>query len=289
MQSLNLIIQAPDVSTAALKHLAMLSKARNIGAVQGFSHQVFSLSGADIDSKNAVAQFCEAEKCDFGFVNADSKLTDYKLLAMDMDSTLITIECIDEIADFINKKAEVAAITEAAMRGEIDWPQSLRQRVALLAGLPASTLEAVFTQRLKLTPGAAQLASVAKATGLKTMVVSGGFTFFTQRLQAQLKLDFAFSNELEIIDHKLTGKVLGALCDAQAKAKHVQDAAAQLGASKAEIITIGDGANDLAMMAVSGTSIAYHAKPKVRQEARFALNNVDLSGALAVLGHTKTP
>ena len=170
---MNLIIQAPDVSTTALKHLAMLSKSPNIGALQGFSHQVFILPDADIASKNAIAQFCEAEKCDFGFVNADSKLTDYKLLAMDMDSTLITIECIDEIADFVNKKAEVAAITEAAMRGEIDWPQSLRQRVALLAGLPASTLEAVFTQRLKLTPGAAQLASVAKAAGLKTMVVSG--------------------------------------------------------------------------------------------------------------------
>ncbi len=284
MQTMNLIIQAPDIATAALKHLHMLSKAANIGAVQGMVHQVFSLNGADIASKTAVAQFCEAEKLDFGFVPADSKLSDYKLLAMDMDSTLITIECIDEIADFINKKAEVAAITEAAMRGEIDWPQSLRQRVALLAGLPASTLETVYAQRLKLTPGAAKLVAAAQAAGLKTVVVSGGFTFFTSRLQARLKLDYAFSNELEIIDGKLTGQVLGALCDANAKAAHVQAIAAQLGAAKEQIIAIGDGANDLAMMAVSGTSIAYHAKPKVQAEARFSLNQVDLSGALALLG-----
>jgi phosphoserine phosphatase len=284
MQTMNLIIQAPDIATAALKHLHMLSKATNIGAVQGMQYQVFCLSSADISTKTAVAQFCEAEKLDFGFVPADSKLSDYKLLAMDMDSTLITIECIDEIADFINKKTEVAAITEAAMRGEIDWPQSLRQRVALLAGLPASTLETVYEQRLKLTPGAAKLVAVAQAAGLKTMVVSGGFTFFTSRLQARLKLDYAFSNELEIIDGKLTGKVLGALCDANAKAAHVQAIAAQLGASKEQIITVGDGANDLAMMAVSGTSIAYHAKPKVREQARYALNHVDLSGALALLG-----
>ena len=284
MPTHHLIIQAPDIATAALKHLHMLSKAANIGALQGMVHQVFCLSGADISTKTAVAQFCETEKLDFGFVDADKKLSDYKLLAMDMDSTLITIECIDEIADFINKKAEVAAITEAAMRGEIDWPQSLRQRVALLAGLPASTLETVYEQRLKLTPGASKLVAAAQAAGLKTVVVSGGFTFFTSRLQSRLKLDYAFSNELEIIDGKLTGKVLGALCDANAKAAHVQAIAAQLGASKEQIITIGDGANDLAMMAVSGTSIAYHAKPKVQAEARYALNNVDLSGALALLG-----
>lgn len=283
MQTLNLIIQAPDIATAALKHLHIISKAANIAAIQGMSHQVFSLSSADISTKVAVAQYCETEKLDFGFVQADKKLSDYKLLAMDMDSTVITIECIDEIADFINKKAEVAAITEAAMRGEIDWPQSLRQRVALLASLPASTLETVYAQRLKLTPGASKLVAAAQVAGLKTVVVSGGFTFFTSRLRARLKLDYAFSNELEIIDGKLTGQVLGALCDANAKAAHVQAIAAQLSATKEQVITIGDGANDLAMMAVSGTSIAYHAKPKVQEQAHYALNHVDLSGVLALL------
>ncbi len=284
MQTTNLIIQAADVPTSALKHLHMLSKASNIGALQGIPHQAFSLNGAYIGTQHEVSQYCKSEKIDFGFIQSDTTLSDYKLLAMDMDSTLITIECIDEIADFINKKAEVAAITEAAMRGEIDWPQSLRQRVALLAGLPASTLETVYEQRLKLTPGATKLVAAAQAAGLKTVVVSGGFTFFTSRLQARLKLDYAFSNELEIIDGLLTGKVLGALCDAHAKAAHVQAIAAQLGAEKSQIITIGDGANDLAMMAVSGTSIAYHAKPKVQAEARYALNAVDLSGALPLLG-----
>jgi phosphoserine phosphatase len=284
MPTTNLIIQAPDIPSSALKHLHMLSKATNIEALQHTSHQAFRLTQADESSKAAVAQFCAAEKLDFGFVAADVALSDYKLLAMDMDSTLITIECIDEIADFINKKAEVAAITEAAMRGEIDWPQSLRQRVALLEGLPASTLETVYQQRLKLTPGAAQLVAAAQAAGIKTLLVSGGFTFFTERLQARLKLDYAFSNTLEITANILTGKVVGPLCDATAKATHVQAIATQLGASKAQIITIGDGANDLAMMAVSGTSIAYHAKPKVQAQARYALNVTDLQGGLALLG-----
>ncbi len=284
MHTTNLIIQAPDVATSALKHLYALSKAAKIEALQHSTHQVFCLTQADINSKAAVAQFCATEKLDFGFVDADVKLSDYKLLAMDMDSTLITIECIDEIADFINKKAEVAAITEAAMRGEIDWPQSLRQRVALLKGLPASTLETVYEQRLRLTPGASQLVAVAQAAGIKTLLVSGGFTFFTERLQARLKLDYAFSNTLEINASILTGNVTGPLCDATAKAQHVQTIATRLGASEEQIITIGDGANDLAMMAVSGTSIAYHAKPKVQAQARYALNVTDLRGGLVLLG-----
>lgn len=208
------------------------------------------------------------------------KLSDFRLLAMDMDSTLITIECIDEIADYVGKKPEVAAVTAAAMRGEIDWPTSLRQRVALLAGLDQSALEQVYEQRLRLSPGAESLIAAAKRAGLFTLLVSGGFTFFTYRLKQRLGLDAAFSNELEIIDGKLTGRVIGPLCDADAKAQHVQATAAQLAASREQIMVIGDGANDLKMMAVAGTSVAYYAKPVVQAQATLAINEGGLDEVL---------
>lgn len=209
-------------------------------------------------------------------------LNDFRLLAMDMDSTLITIECIDEIADYAGKKTEVAAITAAAMRGEIDWPTSLRQRVASLAGLPASVLAAVFEERLHLTPGAAGLVAAAKGAGLTTMVVSGGFTYFTERLKAELGLDYAHSNTLEIIDDHLTGRVIGPLCDAAAKAAHVTAQARRLGATREQLMVIGDGANDLPMMAVAGVSIAYRAKPVVQAAATHAINEGGLDGVLAL-------
>jgi phosphoserine phosphatase len=199
---------------------------------------------------------------------------------MDMDSTLITIECIDEIADFVGRKAEVAAITSAAMRGEIDWPTSLRQRVALLAGLDAQVLQRVFDERLTLSPGALELIAAAKAANVFTLLVSGGFTYFTDRLREQLGLDAAFSNQLEIVDGKLSGRVIGPLCDADAKAHHVRDAAARLGASREQIMAIGDGANDLKMMAVAGTSVAYHAKPVVQAQATLAINHGGLEQVL---------
>jgi phosphoserine phosphatase len=215
--------------------------------------------------------------------NMTNPLAAFRLLAMDMDSTLITIECIDEIADFVGKKAEVAAVTAAAMRGEIDWPTSLRQRVAVLAGLDAKVLQTVYEERLQLTPGAETLVAAAQAAGVYTLLVSGGFTFFTERLQARLKLDAAFSNTLEIVDGKLTGRVVGALCDAQAKAQHVRDAAATLGAARAEIMVIGDGANDLPMMREAGVSIAYKAKPAVQAEATHAINAGGLDEVLKLL------
>ena len=201
-----------------------------------------------------------------------TNLSEFRLLAMDMDSTLITIECIDEIADFVGKKTDVAAVTEAAMRGEIDWPTSFRQRVALLAGLDEAALQQVYDQRLGLSPGAETLVAAAKAAGIYTLLVSGGFNFFTNRLKERLGLDAAFSNQLEIVDGKLTGRVVGPLCDADAKAQHVRDFAQQLGASREQIMVIGDGANDLKMMAVAGTSVAYYAKPVVQAQATMAIN-----------------
>ncbi len=201
---------------------------------------------------------------------------------MDMDSTLITIECIDEIADFIGKKPQVAAITAAAMRGEIDWSTSLRQRVALLKDLDESVLQRVFDERLRLSSGAETLITTAKQAGIFTLLVSGGFTFFTDRLKARLNLDAAFSNQLEIIGGRLTGRTIGPLCDAKAKARHVREAAAQLGATREQIMAIGDGANDLMMMAEAGCSIAYLAKPVVQARATYAINEAGLGRVLAL-------
>lgn len=210
------------------------------------------------------------------------KFADFRLLAMDMDSTLITIECIDELADFAGKKNEVAAITAAAMRGEIDWPLSLRQRVALLRGLDESVLQRVFDERLRLSPGAEILLHAARQAGIVTLLVSGGFTFFTERLQARLGFDAAFANQLEIIDGKLTGNVTGELCDAHAKARHVREAAVRIGAAKNQIMVIGDGANDLLMMAEAGASIAYCAKPVVQAQATHAINDAGLDAVLSM-------
>jgi phosphoserine phosphatase len=230
-----------------------------------------------------VKPLCATEKLDFAYIESGRRLSDYGLLAMDMDSTLITIECIDEVADFAGKKAEVSAITESAMRGEIDYTESLRRRVALLAGLPESTLGRVYEERLRLSAGARELLAASKAAGLKTMVVSGGFTYFTGRLKEELGLDYAYSNVLEVVDGKLTGRVTGDIVDARGKARHVAEVRQQLGLGKAQVITIGDGANDLLMMAESGLSVAFHAKPVAREEATMALNFAGLDGLLAVL------
>jgi len=201
---------------------------------------------------------------------------------MDMDSTLITIECIDEIADMQGLKPQVAAITEAAMRGELDFAQSLRQRVALLEGLPEQALQSVYDSRLQLSPGAQALLDAAHAAGLHTLLVSGGFNFFTDRLQRRLGLRQTLANTLEVSQGKLTGRVLGDIVDAQAKAACVRNAAQRLGLQPAQIISMGDGANDLAMMAESGVSIAFHAKPAVRAQARHAFNHAGLDGVLAL-------
>ena len=220
----------------------------------------------------AVAAQCRAARVDHAFTQDGMKLADYRVLAMDMDSTLITIECIDELADLAGKKTEVAAITEAAMRGEIaDFAESLTRRVALLAGTPTALLERVYAERLKFSPGAEALLSAARNAGLATLLVSGGFTFFTDRLRGRLSFDQARANVLEIDGDRLTGRVVGDIVDAAGKARAVDDLLADRGASKAQAIVIGDGANDLAMMAGAGMSIAFHAKPIVRAATSHAI------------------
>jgi phosphoserine phosphatase len=199
---------------------------------------------------------------------------------MDMDSTLITIECIDEIADRIGVKPQVSAITEAAMRGELDFAGALRKRVALLEGLEESALQAVYEERLRLSQGAETLLQAARESGWKTLLVSGGFTFFTDRLQARLGLDYAVANTLEIQSGRLTGRVLGDIVDAERKANELRALASWIGVEPARAIAIGDGANDLKMMGAAGMGIAFRAKPVVRQQATHALNFSGLDGVL---------
>ncbi len=224
----------------------------------------------------------EAEKLDWAFVASDTKLSDFGLICFDMDSTLITIECIDELADFAGKKADVSAVTEAAMRGEIDYRESLRRRLALMAGLDARVLARVFGERLLLSPGARELLDACQQAGLRTAILSGGFTYFTERLRIELGFDFATSNELEISGGKLTGRVVGDIIDANAKAQHLARLRDELGLRKEQVIAVGDGANDLLMMAEAGLSVAYHAKPATRAKADISINFGGLDSLLAL-------
>ena len=224
----------------------------------------------------------EAEKLDWAFVASNTKLSDFGLICFDMDSTLITIECIDELADFAGRKAEVSAVTEAAMRGEIDYRESLRRRLALMAGLDARVLARVFGERLLLSPGARELLDACQRAGLRTAILAGGFTYFTERLRIELGFDFATSNELEISGGKLTGRVVGDIIDANAKAQHLARLRDELGLRKEQVIAVGDGANDLLMMAEAGLSVAYHAKPATRAKADISINFGGLDSLLAL-------
>ena len=219
-------------------------------------------------------------------ITAPLRLRDFKLICFDMDSTLINIECIDEIADAAGRKAEVAAITEAAMRGEItDFKDSLRRRLAMLQGVGLEHLEAVYRDRLRPNPGAAELIAACKAAGLKVLLVSGGFTFFAERLRPRLGLDFVRSNQLEIIDDQLTGRLIeqpwGEICDGAQKRQTLLDLCSLLGCGPEQAIAMGDGANDLPMMSVAGLSVAYHAKPKVREQAHIAIHEGGLDRLLS--------
>jgi phosphoserine phosphatase len=215
------------------------------------------------------------------------KLSTFELAAFDMDSTLINIECIDELADAAGRKAEVAAITEAAMRGEIaDFKESLRRRLALLKGVPASALEDVYSNRLRLNPGAESLLAALHAGGLKTLLVSGGFTFFAERVQARLGMHFMRSNVLEIVDGRLTGQVVaqpwGDICDGAEKKRMLLETCSALGIAPTQAIAVGDGANDLPMMGAAGLSVAYHAKPKVREQAMVSIEEGGLDRLLEI-------
>ena len=268
-----LVLQGTAVELRDVETVARLTAARRIACP---APNVYKLSNAQSHEK--LQAMCNEFKLDFAFVPATLNLSYFKLVAMDMDSTLINIETLDEVADYAGLKHEIAAITEQSMNGAVDFAESLRHRVALLKGLDASALERVYVERLELNPGAEKFIATLKAHGIKTMLVSGGFTFFTERLKARLGLDFAHANTLEVVDGKLTGQVLGDIVDAQAKAYLLNHTRVELDLHGEQVIAIGDGANDLKMMAQAGSSIAYHAKPIVRTQASYALNFVGLNG-----------
>jgi phosphoserine phosphatase len=276
---MKLILQGPGATSHTIERIAALAHATHITAI---ADSAFRCDGVvDTPSvREVIENSCIDEHIDHSFISKDYSLDDFRILVMDMDSTLITIECIDEIADMHGLKSEVAEITESAMRGELDFRASLMRRVALLKGLDASALHQVFDQRLRLSPGARELLQAVKAAGIRTVLVSGGFTYFTDRLQHELAIDFTLANVLDIVDGKLTGKVIGDIIDATIKRQTVENECAALSVPTSNAIVIGDGANDLEMMSVAGLSVAYRAKPVVQQQADVALNFSGLDGVL---------
>ncbi|MGA7595161.1 MAG: phosphoserine phosphatase SerB [Gallionella sp.] len=277
---MNLIIQAAHpIPAQHLDHLTRLAHSRRCEQIAELAWRLPNAQAHD-----GIAPYCIENRLDYGFVPRDRSPSDFGLLVMDMDSTLISIECIDEIADMQGLKPQVAKITEAAMRGEIDFAESLSRRVALLEGLDESALQRVYDERLRLNPGAEAMLAKLKEYGIRTMLVSGGFVFFTERLKARLGLDYTHANTLEIANGKLTGRVLGKVFDAQGKADWLDRTRDELKLRREQVIAMGDGANDLKMMAQSGISIAYHAKPVVRVQASYALNFAGLDGLVNLLG-----
>ncbi|MFD0913247.1 phosphoserine phosphatase SerB [Methylophilus luteus] len=277
---MRLVVQGPAISMAHLTHIhGLVGGYTQFAQVAEHAYYLPVAEGEYLEVK----AFCASEQIDCALVADAHRLQKFGLCVMDMDSTLISIECIDEIADMMNIKPQVAEITEAAMRGELDFSASLRKRVALLKGLPEQALQQVITERLRFNPGVEHWIATCKQHGIKTMVVSGGFTVFANHVQQTLGLDYAVSNTLEIIDGKLTGQVLGEIVDAQRKADELISLRDQLGLNASQTIAIGDGANDLKMMSVAEVGVAYHAKPVVQQQARYALNIVGLDGVANLL------
>jgi phosphoserine phosphatase len=278
---MKLILQSLRASQATIERIAAMAGASGLQARPPHAWQAECAAPGPALRADLEAA-CMLEGIDLCFTPVGRNLGDFKLVAMDMDSTLITIECIDEIADMQGLKPQVAEITEAAMRGEIEFRESLTRRVALLKGLDAGALQRVYDERLGLSPGAEAMLKAVQAAGLKTLLVSGGFTFFTDRMKARLGLDFTHANELEIADGKLTGRVAGGIVDATEKRRTVERVCAGIGCTPAQAIVMGDGANDLEMMSVAGLSVAFRAKPVVRAQASVALNFIGLDGVLAL-------
>jgi len=273
--STDLVIQGQTLENAQIAALASLCR---VQAWRRLGPGAARLADATPDPR--LEAECARMRLDYAFVPAQARLSDFGLVAMDMDSTLITIECIDELAALAGIGPQVAEITERAMRGEIEFAESFTRRLALLSGLGTSALERVWTERLQLSNGAERLIEGLRLRGIKTLLVSSGFSFFTERLKARLLLDYAVSNQPEIAAGKLTGRIVGGILDANGKAENVRRVRGELGLAQDQVIVIGDGANDLAMMAEAGVSIAFRAKPVVLQQATYGFLHVGLDGLL---------
>lgn len=272
---MNLIIQGLDIQNSDLRAVAKLAQASQIERITG---EAFRLLEAQLHPD--IPQYCNEAELDYAFVQPGKKLTDFGLVAMDMDSTLLAIESIDEIAAMHNVKPQVSEITLSTMRGEINFAESLTRRTALLAGLAQEALQQVYDERLRLSPGAEKMLQKMQAVGIKTMVISGGFTFFTDRIKTRLGLDYAFANTLDIQNGKLTGKVLGSIIGASGKGEVLKQVRNSLGLEKTQVIAIGDGANDLKMLEEAGIGIAFRAKPLLQEKATFSINHVGLDGII---------
>lgn len=276
---MNLVVLADDVDGAALRNVARIAAA---SAIEPITPRAFRLVGAR--PQEGLVAACAAGGLDHVWLPEGRRLRDFGLFVTDMDSTLINIECIDEIADMQGLKREVAAITEAAMQGEIDFRESLTRRVALLAGLPENALAEVFEHRLHLNPGAERLLQGLQRAGIRTVLVSGGFTYFTERLRARLGFDHAWANQLEVFDGRLTGKVIGDIVDGEAKAAHLERVRDELGLRPEQVIAAGDGANDIPMLRAAGFGVAFRAKPVLRDVAHCCLDHTGLDGILDLFG-----
>ncbi len=276
---MRLVVQGRAITVAHLTHIHRLIGGNTQFMQVGEFSYYLPTQSSDVE---AVKTFCAEQKIDCALVPDAQRLSHFGLCVMDMDSTLISIECIDEIADMMQIKPQISAITEAAMRGELDFAASLKQRVALLKGLPEAALHRVVDERLKLNPGAQAWVAACKANNIKTMVVSGGFTFFANHVQQLLGLDYAVSNTLEIVDGKLTGNIVGDIVDAERKAQELVKLRDSLGLKIDQTLAIGDGANDLKMMAVAAAGVAYHAKPVVQAQATYSLNFNGLDAVAAL-------
>ncbi len=278
----DLVIQGPTLSTEALDTFKVVCMPERI-TLSKRAARCFAVRD-DVETRKAVQALSDFWKLDPAFVDPQLRLSDFRLLALDMDSTLVNIETLDEVAAYAGKGEQVAAITESAMRGEVDYKESLRRRVAMLSGIDAALLARVHDEKLALNDGAERLVSEGRRAGLKTLLATGGFTFFTERIKGRLNIDYTRSNELEIVDGRLTGKVSGPgggeIVDAEGKAQAVREACADIGCATADAIVIGDGANDVRMMQLAGISVAYRAKPIVRDQATYALNHSTLDGVL---------
>ena len=276
---MNLVIQGSGIEAADASQVASMAGTGSLVQISTTAWRLRPVSRSAQGDAD-IAKYCETRSLDFGWVPEGRRFADLGLMAMDMDSTLITIECIDEIGGMLGIKPQIAAITERAMRGEIDYAESLKLRVALLAGLDTNALGRVYEDKLRFSPGAEKLIAQAQRFGIKTLLVSGGFTFFTERIKQQLSLDYALSNVLEIKDGMLTGRVSGTIVDAAAKAARLTALARELGLSMDRTLAIGDGANDIPMLIAAGVSVAYHAKPVVRAKATYALSHSGLDGVI---------